>query len=146
MLRAIASVIVGYLVLAALTMVFFTITFLSLGVDRTFYPGTYRSTPLWDGLALTISAFVALAGGAVCRLIARSRRPVYVLASIYLILGLTIAIMELSAADPGPRPPTVTSMDAARNTKQPLWYAFTIPFVGALFVTLGGSLVRRQKV
>lgn len=145
MLRAITSVIVGYLVLAILTMVFFTITFLALGADRTFYPGSYRSTPLWDGLALTISAFVALAGGAVCRLIARSRRPVYALAVLYLILGFGVAFMEQNAPDPGPRPANVTSMDAARNTKQPRWYAFTIPFVGAIFVTIGGTIVRRNK-
>ncbi len=145
MLRAIGSVVVGYVVAALLTMLLFTAAYLVIGVDRTFEPGTYTATPLWNGLAIVVSAVVATVAGAVCGLIARSRTPVRVLAALFVVLGVLSAAMNANKPDPGPRAGDVPVFDAATKAKQPSWFAFSVPFIGAVFVTLGGSLSTRKK-
>lgn len=145
MLRAIAAVIVGYIVMAALTMLLFSILFLALGVERTFEPGTYNATMAWNVSALAISVLNAIAGGFVCRKIAKSGTPPIVLAVLIFGLGLMVGIQNLSKPDPGPRGADVSVIEAASKTKQPNWYGMTIPFVGAVGVMIGAALAQRKK-
>ncbi|HRJ49357.1 MAG TPA: hypothetical protein PKU91_02415, partial [Phycisphaerales bacterium] len=91
MFRAIAGVIVGYIVMGLIVFVGLTAAYFALGADRAFMPGSLVISGLWVGVMVVVGIVAAIAGGAVCALIARRPMPVKVLAGIVLALGLIMA-------------------------------------------------------
>jgi hypothetical protein len=138
MLRAILAVVLGYIAMFIVTMITFTAVQFSLGTDQIFRPASYEVTTTFIAFALILSFIAAVLGGAVAALIARSHRPVVVLACIVLALGFVSAAVQLAAPDPGARTGDVTPFEAASQARQPAWYALIIPFIGAAGVFVGG--------
>lgn len=143
MIRAIIGVVVGYIATAILVIACFTALQLGLGTERVFKPGLYEPTMLFNITALGVSLVAAILGGFICVLISRSSKAVYALAGLFLVLGLFSAVLNNRKPDPGPRIGNITPMEAAEKNRQPDWYAFTIPFLGAVGVIIGGRLKAR---
>lgn len=137
--RAIASVVLGYVMMAATVFFTFTAAYLIMGADRSFTPGTYEVSALWLIVSFVLSFVAAVLGGYVCALISKSLKPAKVLAAVVVALGLALAIPALteSGGDPQPRPDTVDNVEAMQNAEQPLWVILLTPIVGAAGVLVG---------
>lgn len=145
MFKAILAVIVGYIAMAVVIIVCFTGLQLALGTEKVFEPGSYNASMLFNVCALAISFVAAVIGGIVAGAIARRMAPAKVFAAIVLVLGFLMAFGNLNKPDPGPRAGDITPFEAAQKAKQPNWYAFTIPVLGAAGVLVGASLITRKK-
>lgn len=142
MWRTVVAVIVGYIAIFCFTAGSFTVAFLLLGVDGSFQPGTYDITPTWGITAIVLSLVAALVGGAVCGLIARpgSKAP-HAFAAVVFLLGVISAATQGAREVPDTREADVAVFEAASNAKQPAWYAWSLPVIGALGTFAGASLV-----
>jgi amino acid transporter len=139
MLRAILGVIVGYLVMAIAVAAVFMGLVLGLGIDRLFEPQTFNATMLLSVGTLVASFLCAVLGGMVCRSIAKRRGPALVLACIVFVFGLVSAVVKMNQPPVGPRDPNMSVFEAASQMREPTWYAFLMPFVGAAGVLVGGT-------
>lgn len=150
MIRSVIAVVVGYVVLAAVIMTCFMIGPRLLGLERVFEPGRYEATALWTGIAMVLSLMGALVGGAVCGAIARSSRPVFVLAGLLALMGLAMAFAQKAPdAAPPPRTPDMpwsTVMEnAMKHSREPLITRITNPLLGFVGVIVGGMLTARRQ-
>ena len=151
MVRGIAAVIAGYIVMALWVFITMTVAFISLGPGFAFQGDTFDVSLGWVGLALSLGLAGAVLGGLAAALIAKRAAPVKALAAIILGLGIVFAVLRLvlpapAVEDPAPASPSaVSTIEAAANARQPVWYQFTIPFVGFAGVLLGGQILRRRS-
>lgn len=148
MLRSILSVIAGYLVMAIVVMITFSLTYLAMGAEGAFKPGSYDPSLLWIVISFVLGLIAAVLGGLVCAVIARSPRPPLVLAAVVLVLGLLLAVPVL-IEDRGGEPPVrsgdLDNFEAMNSARQPLWVALLNPLVGAAGTLLGARLKRRKS-
>ncbi|WP_145233736.1 hypothetical protein [Urbifossiella limnaea] len=144
MLRAVAAVVVGYVVMFATIFLTFSALYLLLGQERSFQPGSYEPSLLWNAVSFALGIGAAVLGGVVCASIARAAKPPKVLAGFVLILGLLSAVPVLmAAATPAEeRTGDAGNLDAMMKAKQPAWVALANPFVGFVGVLLGARLRR----
>jgi peptidoglycan/LPS O-acetylase OafA/YrhL len=140
-LRIIAGIIVGWIVMAILVMVVFLIAWLALGDEGTFQPDTYWTTNTFNIAVLGGGTVAAIVGGLVCALITRKAIAPFVLAAIVLALGLASAAMEMNKPDPPARTDDVTMQSIATHGKEPMWFAFTSPALAAVGIVIGSRLV-----
>lgn len=113
-----------------------------LGNDRIFLPGSYDYSSTLILLSIAVTLVSALIGGAACVFIAGARRAGHFCAGIVLILGISSAASALRAPEPGPRPATITAVEAARHSRPPAWLTIVTPVLTAAGV-LAGSQLRR---
>jgi len=143
-LRNIAAVVVGYIVMAVIVMVTFFLAYTALGPDTTYKPGTYEVSLLWIGIMLVFGAAAAIAGGVTCAKIASSRRgaaaALAVLVGFLGALQLVGAIMAPEPEDTA-RPDEVSIAEAMQNARPSIWYAALNPIVGIAGVLIGAHLV-----
>lgn len=144
MLRAIGSVVLGYLVMFVAVFATLSITYLILGTEHTFKPGSYDVSALWMVLSIVLSFAAAVLGGFVCAAVAKRPTPPKVLAAVVLVLGLALAIPVLTESDSESmqRPESVGNIEAMQHAKQPNWMALLNPFIGVAGVLVGA---RRKK-
>lgn len=147
MLRKIAAVIVGYLVMFVVVFVCLTGAYLGLGADRVFQPGSYEVTNFWLVVWFIVSLGAALAGGKVCALVGKSSRTVISLAILVFILGVLSALPALKppAGELKPRISGPSNLEAMMSAKQPNWVLFFTPVIGIVGVLLGGRTRLRAK-
>ncbi len=150
MLRAILSVIVGYVGLFIWVFATMTGAWFALGSDFAFNEGTYESNTGWSVLSLVLGAIGAVIAGLVTASIARTATPVKVLAGIVLVLGLVEAVAyqmgDATAEEAEQAVPVdeLTVWQAATTAQPQAWYSYTLPFIGCAGVLLGGR-VRRGR-
>lgn len=144
MWRAVAGVVVGYLVIVIVVMVTFTGLFLAIGPDGAFRPGSWEPSLLWIAPSVVFSILAAIAAGFVCVKISKGGKAPLVLAGLVLVLGLADGVMRATAErpDPGPRGDRVTNFEAAQNARQPVWVSLLNPLIGAAGVIAGARLRR----
>ena len=147
MMRAILSVIAGYLTLSVVVMASFMVALPALGTERVLAPMTYYPSPLWLVTSFALGLMAAVIGGWVCALIARAPKPPLALAVLVVVLGLLSAIFQMVSPDDKPtvREGEVSITEAMKNARQPAWVAFLNPLVGAAGVLLGARLARRES-
>ena len=146
MARRILAVVVGYATMFVLVFVTFSAVFLGLGTERTFQPGTYQPTMMWNLLAIALGFVAALWGGMVAAKIGQGPAAAKSLAIVVFVLGLVVAVMQMtSKTDPGPRVGEVSNADAMNKAQTPLWVAFLNPFIGAAGVMAGARRVRDRS-
>lgn len=144
------AVVAGYAAMAVLVMVAFVGGPLLLGVDRVLSPETYDATPLWQVLAMVISLSAAVAGGAVCRLLARRRGAGVVLALAVALLGAVVGIRQ------PPRPAVVPTREpnlplpqlfenAKTYAREPLLTRISNPLLAGAGVLLGNAWVAPRR-
>jgi cytochrome bd-type quinol oxidase subunit 2 len=145
--RLIAAIVVGYIVMFVFIFVTFSAAYLAMGTDGAFQPGSYEVSGLWIVLSLVLGIAASIVAGIVAAALARGVRGSRALAVVVLILGLAMAIPSLSdsAGDrPEVRSADVGNMEAMKYAHQPTWMALLNPFLGAVFVVVGGTL-RKQR-
>ena len=147
MVRNIAGVIVGYIVMGLFIFLTFSALYLLMGTESAFKPGTYEVSGLWLVSSFLLAIIAAALGGYACAAIARSSKAPLALAALVIVLGLLAAIPVLRAANQAPasRAGEVSNMEAAGKAQQPGWVALLNPFVGAAFVLAGARLRRRPQ-
>ena len=145
MFRSILSVIAGYASMAIVVMAGFSIAFVR--PDLAFRPGTVNVTPGWLIYALVLSLLAAVLGGWVCRRIARTYRPVLALGVLAIAIGTGSAIHNLSRPVPAQSAEELAALPPSERFqlgRQPDWYAFILPVLGAAGILTGGRLSRRE--
>jgi len=142
MLKSIAAVILGYIAMAAIVFSTLTGSYLLLGPDRVFHPGTYDVTAFWIILMIVFSVVSAIVGGWVCLKIAKKHSAVVGLAVLALVLGVISAFFSgpVSAAA---RTGDVPNLQAMMNSKEPAWFAWLLPVIGFSGVLIGGKSSQR---
>ena len=142
MRRNILAAIAGYAVMAVLVIAGTGVAWLALGSAGAFDgEGPEPSTP-WLALNLMSGLIAAVFGGLVARRIGGSGKAVRILLGLVVALGLVFAVVATVAApEPEPAGKPVVEMswaEAGQYARQPAWYNWLIPFVGAAGVLLGG--------
>lgn len=147
MLRNLAAVIVGYIVIVLFVMATFNIAWIVIGAADGFKPGTTDVTTKWLTIAIPLSLIAAVLGGVTAAAISRSGGGIKGLALFVLLLGLVFAVINLVGPRPAlPKPPSeLGAMEAATYARAPVWYDFTIPFLGAIGVLIGGAMKRSRR-
>lgn len=141
MLRILASVVVGYLVLFLCVFALLTGAFFAMGTDRAFEPGSYQVTVTWILVSFVLSFAAAVVGGLVSKAIARTPTGPKALAGLVLVLGLALAAMvAMAPSPPMDRPGDLSNLEAMQQAQQPVWVAVLNSFLGAAGVLLGGRL------
>jgi len=138
MVRFILAVIFGYLCMALLVMAGFAVGFLK--PELAFHAGTPSIRPGWLAYTLVLSLGAALAGGWVCRRLARARGPVIALAGLALAIGIGSAVHNAGRPAPTVSAEELAAMAPAeqlQHARQPDWYAFTLPALAASGILLG---------
>lgn len=137
--RAIAAVIVGYLVIFVAVFMLLSLLWVMLGPSGAFEPASFQTSTAWSLASLALGFVAAVLGGFVCARIARSAGPVKALAGLVLVLGLLFAIpavmMEPSSEA---RADDMPMFEAMSKAVTPPWVAFVNAFVGAAGVMVGG--------
>lgn len=141
MLRILASMIVGYLILFLCLFALCTGAYLAMGTEAAFQPGSYQVSGTWLAVSFVLSFAAAVVGGWVSKAIARTQTGPRALAGLVLVLGLAMAAMvAMSPPPPAERPADVPSMEAMMKAQQPVWVAVLSPIIGVAGVLLGGRL------
>lgn len=145
MVRAIVSVVVAYITMSVIVFVALTGLYLGLGVDRVFEPASWGPSKLWLSLMLVVGIFAAVAGGWVCKAIAKSNKPPRVLAGIVLVLGLLMAGVAMGKTAPSEaRGPSVSNMEAMNKAVTPTWVNVANALIGFAGVLVGAGLGKER--
>jgi hypothetical protein len=145
MLRIIAGIIVGFIVMFVLVMATFGIATLAFGgLDGVVQEGSYWTTNTFNIIVLIGGLVAAIVGGLVCAAISRNSKAAFALATIVLALGAVSAVMNMNKPDPPPRTGSVTMQDMQVHGKEPNWFAIGKTITGAIGVLIGASFVRKR--
>ncbi len=147
MLKTIAAVVVGYLVMVVVVFACLTSAYLAMGAERAFKPESYEVTVLWLVVWFFVSVGAALTGGRICGLIGKTRVAVISLAIVVLVLGSLSALPALKppVGESKPRTSGPSNLEAMMSAKQPNWVLFLTPIIGVVGVLAGGRAVTRPK-
>lgn len=140
MLRTIAGVVVGFLVMAVLVMATFAITMAALGFENILQPNSYWTTDKFNIIVLIGGFVAAIVGGMVCKSIARESKATLVLAAIVIVMGIGSAVMNMNKPDPPARTGPVKLEDFATHGKEPTWFAISKSALAAIGIVIGSGL------
>ena len=143
MMRLLGGVIAGYVVMAALIFIIFSLAYSVLGVEGAFQKESYAVSQSWIIVSVVGGLCAAACGGFVALLIGRDLKTNQFLALLVLVLGLALAAPELTRPAEGPAEPRTTGLsnnEAMRQAKQPQWLVLLNPFIGAAGVIIGGRM------
>jgi hypothetical protein len=148
MLRAILSVVLGYVAMFAAIFLSFSGLYFLLGQERSFEPKRYDPSVLWNVVSFALGAAAAIFGGYLCARIARTATPPKVLAVLVLVIGILSAIPVVTAASTPAEERTgdVGNLDEMMKAKQPVWVAVANPFLGFVGVLIGARLRRPAAI
>jgi hypothetical protein len=145
MLRIIAGIVVGFIVMSIIVMAVFGIAWLALGNDGTFQPGSYWTTNTFNIIVLAGGTVAAIVGGLVCVLIARKTRAGFALAAIVMTIGIVSGITQMNRPDPPARTGEITMKDLQTHGKEPTWFAFSKAILAGLGIVIGSGLARPKR-
>ena len=147
MARSIIGVIVSYLAMFVLAFIGFTCAYFIVGPDIAFRPATYEAAHTWVAIAFIINIIVAIIGGSICALIAKSRKAAFGLAILAFILGLLVAIADTSKRNANvvmARRDNTQPLEAVQKAYWPVWVPFAFPFTSAVGILIGAKLKQRS--
>jgi amino acid transporter len=147
MVRGIVGVVAGYVVMALLVFLTFSVAYLAMGASGAFKPGTFDPSLLWIVISFFLSFLAALVGGYTCAVIAKTNRAAQVLAGIVVVLGILVAIPALRSTDtrPNTRTGDVPNIEAMQKARTPGWVALMNPLIGAVGVMVGAGLKQARE-
>jgi uncharacterized membrane protein len=147
MIRGIVGVVAGYVVMALLVFLTFSVAYLAMGASGAFKPGTFDPSLLWIVVSFFLAFLAALVGGYTCAVIARTKRAAQVLAGIVFVLGILVAIPALRSTDtrPNTRVGDVPNIEAMQKARTPGWVALMNPLIGAVGVMVGAGLKQARE-
>lgn len=147
MLRGFLAVVLGYIAIVVIVMASFTALYATLGPSRAFEASpSWQPSVLWLILTSALGAIAACAGGAIAAWVGRATRPAIILACIVGALGLAQAAMMFTRPVEGqiPRPEHPTRAEINANTRTPPMVALGSAVIGAVGVSIGGTLAGRR--
>jgi len=151
MLRTIAAIVVGYIVMAVVVVACLTLAYTALGTDRAYQQGTYEVSTLWIWIMLVVGTAAAIAGGVTCAAIATHNQYSKArngLVLLVLLLGALSAFAQLGDEDPAPedqvRPQSVSAAEAMAKSQTPAWVPILNPIIGVCGVIIGANTVKRR--
>ncbi len=148
-IRAIAGVIVGYIVMVIGVFVTLSLAWWVLKADGAFLEApSWEPSMTWTVASLVLGLVVAIIGGFVCVLIAvkGSKAPI-ALAILIVVMGAVSAGMQFVKSDgeePPPRTAQITMFEAMQYTKAPMLSLIGNPIVGAVGALIGARLGGRK--
>ncbi len=136
MLRNILAAVAGYIAMAAVLFALFSLLWLTVGPSRAFEPGSWDVPGSWVIVQLVLGLVGAYVGGLVCTRVAHDSRGATILIGLVIVFGVANALIppEIVA---GPRPDDVSMMEATAGARQPAWFNWLNPLIGAIGVWLG---------
>ena len=142
MVSKVVGVIVGYVVMAVLVFLTFSLAYVIMGASHAFKPGRYDPSLRWVVISFFLGFVAALAGGYTCATIAKSKRAAQVLAGLVFFIGIIVAIPVLTSGDArlNVRTGHVSNMEAMTKARTPGWVALMNPLIGAVGVMVGAGL------
>ncbi len=145
--RNVLAIIIGYVAIALTVAIGLSSAYFALGSEGVFQPGVYELTTTWVVAAVAVNIISAVIGGIVCALIARGKSTTLIFAAIVLILGIAVAFPTIASYDTElpARPDDITMSEAMMEGRQPTWFAFSNPFVVAIGIVLGASLINNRN-
>ncbi len=142
--RIIGSVVAGYIVMFIAVFVGMSAAWAALGAGGSFRPGRWDISTTWAAVSVAVGLVAAVLGGLACAAIAKDGRGPKALAGFVVLLGLALAIpvmtSSVNVADLGPRPETMSMMEAMTKAQSPPWMALLNPLIGAVGVMIGAGL------
>lgn len=141
MLRNILAAVVGYIAMAAVLFILFSLLWLALGPSRAFQPGSWEVSGGWALGSVVLGLVAAYVGGRVCARVAHDARGATILIGLVFVLGVITALMPVEVAT-GPRPDDVSMMEAGAGARQPAWFSWLNPVIGAVGVWFGSKKLR----
>ncbi|MDE0649002.1 MAG: hypothetical protein OXI12_01490 [Gammaproteobacteria bacterium] len=141
MLRNILAAIVGYVAMAAVLFVLFSLLWLALGPSRAFQAGSWDVSGGWALGSIVLGLVAAYVGGRVCAKVAHDARGATILIGLVIVLGVVTALMPVEMAT-GPRPDDVSMMEATAGARQPEWFNWLNPVIGVAGVWFGSKKLR----
>lgn len=147
MIRSVLAIIIGYVAIAITVFFGLTGAYVALGSEGAFEPGIYELTTAWVVTAVGANLVAAIIGGIVCALIARKKAVPVVFAAIVFVLGILVAVPSMMAdeTEQVARPEGITMFDAMKEARQPTWFSLSNPFVAAIGIMLGASLISSRN-
>jgi len=144
MVRIMLGVITGYLAMAVLVVVAFSLTYLGLGASRSFLPDSYEVSAVWIIVSIGLSFLAAVAGGYLAVRVGKNQRTAPWLAGVVLVLGfLSVLPQVFDQKAPVERPGgELTNYEAMMKARQPIGLIFLNPFIGVIGVMLGARMLR----
>ncbi|MCY3971135.1 MAG: hypothetical protein OXG74_14465 [Acidobacteria bacterium] len=139
--RNILAAVVGYVAMAALLFVLFSLLWLTVGPSRAFEPGSWEVSVGWALVQLVLGLVGAYVGGHVCARVAHDAKGATILIGLVIVMGAVNALIppEMVA---GSRPDDVSMMEATAGARQPVWFNWLNPVVGAVGVWFGTRRLR----
>ncbi|MCY3966338.1 MAG: hypothetical protein OXG83_14985 [Acidobacteria bacterium] len=142
--RNILAAIVGYVAMAALLFVLFSILWLTVGPSRAFEPGSWEVPVGWAVVQLVLGLVGAYVGGQVCARVAHDAKGTTMLIGLVIVMGVVNALIPPEVAA-GPRPDDVSMMEATAGALQPAWFNWLNPVIGAVGVWFGTRRLRARS-
>lgn len=140
MLRNILAAIAGYLVMAAVLFVLFSLLWVTLGPTNAFQPDSWVVSDYWVIGTVVLGFAAAYIAGRVCARIGHDARAATILIALVIVLGVVRALMQVEMA--GPRPEDLSMMEATEGARHPVWFDWLNPLIGAAGVWLGSRKAR----
>src|SRR6516164_6118775 len=127
MARTILGVVVGYLSMVVVVFVSLTASYLAMGVNKVFQPGTYNVTALWLVVMAAFSLVAAIVGGRVCAAIGKRKSAVTGLIFVVIVLGILSALPSImSTAAATVRDGDVPNLQAMANAREPVLFSLLL--------------------
>ncbi|MDE2848049.1 MAG: hypothetical protein OXO51_15180 [Gemmatimonadota bacterium] len=141
MLRNILAAIVGYVVMAAVLFVLFSLLWVAVGPSGAFQPGSWEVPTGWSLGSLVLGFVGAYIAGLVCVRVGHDARAAIILIGLVIVLGVVRALtpVEMPA---GPRPDDLSMMEATAGAIHPAWFNWLNPLIGAAGVWFGSRKSR----
>jgi len=143
MVRGIIGVVVGFIAWFLLFGVCFAIAWVILGEQGSFQADTWNLTPTWVVMSAIVGLVTAMAAGLICRIVARNRTAVIVLATVALVYSIFGSVMSSARAEElrgEVRPADVSMTDAMNKAIWPGYILIVNPIIGAVGVLAGGMM------
>jgi len=145
MLKQILGAIAGFIAMFICMFVAFTGSYLGMGADNAFTPGSYQVSMLWIILSLVVLFVCGLIAGYVASLVG-GPGAVKILAGIILVLNLIgIASVAMSGYPNEVRTGDVSNMVAMGKAQTPLWAVAIQVLLSIAGAFVGGGL-RKSKL
>ncbi len=141
MLRNILAAIVGYIAMAAVLFVLFSILWLMLGPSHGFHPGSWEVSGGWALGSLVLGFAAAYIAGQVCARVGHDARAATILIAIVIVLGVVRTLLPVEMPV-GPRPDDLSMMEATEGARHPAWFDWLNPLIGATGVWFGSRKSR----
>jgi hypothetical protein len=147
MLKSIAGIVVGYIVMALFAFATFTAAYFGLGVDRVFEPDTYAISTVWIALMIVITLVGGILGGLTCAAISKSRTTGLVFAVIVFVISFAVALPNIMKDHtPVARSGDVPNLQAMSMAQPPSWLCILNPILAGVGVLMGSRMKKTSVV